>query len=464
MRETNIDIAGYLGLYERKWAALFEGDHSFPLKDYPGRSILSTWTLSYEQVQQRHPDASYMLQLWSCLDHTDLWYELFTPTLQKFDLSLGKLPKWFTRSVSDELHFRQTVRVLLNYSLAESQIASGAYSMHPVVHDWCHHQQIENRASMTVLAAAVVGSTVPASSDREYWVLEQRLLLHANRVYGLIQSGFTVDPNNMDGNGLFDACSNLGRLYRHQGKLKEAEEMYQQALKGREKALGLEHRSTLHTVNNLGLLYMDQGKLKEAEEMYQRALKGKEKALGLEHRSTLHTVNNLGILYKHQGKLKEAEEMYQRALKGSEKALGLEHTSTLLTVNNLGVLYRDQGKLKEAEEMFQRALKGREKALGLEHTSTLNTVNNLGSLYREQGKLKEAEGMFQRALKGREKALGLEHTSTLNTVNNLGNLHMDQGKLKEAEEMFQRASKGYGKPTQSRSAKCQGAYRSRCSC
>jgi Tfp pilus assembly protein PilF len=38
--------------------------------------------------------------------------------------------------------------------------------------------------------------------------------------------------------------------------------------------MGSEHTSTLDTVNNLGLLYSDQGKLEEAEEMYQRALKG----------------------------------------------------------------------------------------------------------------------------------------------------------------------------------------------
>lgn len=50
--------------------------------------------------------------------------------------------------------------------------------------------------------------------------------------------------------------------------------------------------------HGLGDLYSDQGKLKEAEEMYQRALAGYEKALGPNHTSTLDTVNNLGVLYK----------------------------------------------------------------------------------------------------------------------------------------------------------------------
>lgn len=46
--------------------------------------------------------------------------------------------------------------------------------------------------------------------------------------------------------------------------------MYERALAGYEKALGPDHTSTLYTVNNLGNLYRGQGKLKEAEEMYQR--------------------------------------------------------------------------------------------------------------------------------------------------------------------------------------------------
>ena len=42
--------------------------------------------------------------------------------------------------------------------------------------------------------------------------------------------------------------------------------------------------------------------------MYRRALKGKEKALGPEHISTLGIVNNLGLLYKNQGKIAETDK------------------------------------------------------------------------------------------------------------------------------------------------------------
>jgi tetratricopeptide (TPR) repeat protein len=50
--------------------------------------------------------------------------------------------------------------------------------------------------------------------------------------------------------------------------------MYERALRGYEKALGTEHTLTLNTVNGLGNLYQNQGKLIEAEQMYERALRG----------------------------------------------------------------------------------------------------------------------------------------------------------------------------------------------
>ena len=61
-------------------------------------------------------------------------------------------------------------------------------------------------------------------------------------------------------------------------------------MKGFEKVVGLDNILTLNLVGDLGNLYENQGKLKEAEKMYQRTLKGKEKATGLGHSSTLNIV------------------------------------------------------------------------------------------------------------------------------------------------------------------------------
>jgi tetratricopeptide (TPR) repeat protein len=102
--------------------------------------------------------------------------------------------------------------------------------------------------------------------------------------------------------------------------------MYLRALAGKEKAWGPEHTSTLDTVNNLGLLYKSLGRLDEAEEMYQRALEGYEKALGTEavkkYISALNTAQNLAYLFKRTGRMKEAEELYGQTLVGVEAVFG----------------------------------------------------------------------------------------------------------------------------------------------
>jgi tetratricopeptide (TPR) repeat protein len=124
------------------------------------------------------------------------------------------------------------------------------------------------------------------------------------------------------------AYFNLGYLFRNQGKLALAEQMYERALRGYETALGAEHTSTLDSVNNLGSLYADQGKLALAEQMYERALRGYETAIGADGITTyipaLNTIRNLGSLFEFQADFAKARIMYSKALAGY-KAVGPNH-------------------------------------------------------------------------------------------------------------------------------------------
>jgi tetratricopeptide (TPR) repeat protein len=229
--------------------------------------------------------------------------------------------------------------------------------MHRCVHSWTVH--VLNQAwdyDLARLAVKFIRLHVPEKQTIRPWLTQRRLLQHATRCSYLFLNSLVIDDE------MAWACHNLGCLYYSQGKLVEAEQIYQRALQGKEKTWGPEHTSTLNTVNDLGRLYADQGKLVKAEQMYLRALQGYEKAWDPEHTQMLITVDNLAALYADQGKRVEAEQMYERALQGKEKAWGPEHMTTLDTVNNLGAFYYSQSKLVEAEQMFQRALQGYEKA------------------------------------------------------------------------------------------------------
>src|SRR5271155_495480 len=434
LEQVTMGFSEYLRLYRASWLKLQMT--SPQLSSYEDRSLYTTWQLSLDRIELQNALSAKLLKLWAYFDRQDVWFELLQHGSSAYH-------DWIQKLTEDELSFNEAVRLLCNYGIVDpdlsfhKQCGSRGYSMHSCVHSWT--VSVLNKEwdeSLAKLALTCIASEIPSDVEKDWWLLQRRLLQHALRHEQFITDG------KVKTEGMEWMLHCLGLLYANQGKLAEAEAMYTQALQGSEEALGPKHTSTLSTVNNLGLLYANQGKLAEAEAMYTQALQGSEEALGPKHTSTLSTVNNLGNLYADQGKLAEAEAMYTRALQGSEEALGPKHTSTLSTVNNLGLLYANQGKLAEAEAMYTRALQGKEEALGPKHTSTLNTVNNLGNLYKDQGKLAEAEAMYTRALQGSEEALGPKHTSTLNTVNNLGNLYRNQGKLAEAEAMYTRALQG----------------------
>ena len=442
MRKTGTNVSEYIELYDRAWASLMEKQHLSTLREDVDRSILTTWTLSFESLRSQNEEAANLLMLWAFLDNRDLWYELLAPALDHEITT--EMPCWFIKCVGDKLEFKECIGLLLDYSFINAKTGSSSFSMHSVLHLWCFHALGEDKAAMSWLALTIVASAAPTAVHDP--LMGRRLLPHCDHVYSMVQRRSPeVFENGEYLPSLSHACHQLGKLYQDQGKMKEAEDIYLRALIGKETAWGPEHKQTLQTVNNLGVLYRDQGKLKEAEEMLLRALIGKETAWGPGHTSTLGTVNNLGCLYNRRGKMKEAEDMYLRALVGYEKERGPEHQSTLGIVNNLGNLYNNQGKMKEAEQMYLRALTGKEKIWGPEHTETLATVNNLGILYADQGKMKEAEEMHLGALVGYEKACGPEHKSALHTRYILGRLYNTQGKSQEAEDMYLQAISGYEK-------------------
>ncbi|EJT68900.1 hypothetical protein GGTG_13563 [Gaeumannomyces tritici R3-111a-1] len=445
IRETELDMASYVRLYRDQWDDMIESEKTgTPLADYEQRSVGTTWTISFKAVEARSKSAANLVRLWAFLDNRDLWHSLLQKTVD------GQWwPAWLCEIACNEIKFMDAIRLLLRYSMIEAQESvCRSYMVHPVVHRWTAHMQDgPGKRDFVRLAMMVVGSIVPSSTEKDYWILQRRLFPHAERCVwwtrNIGKGGKAKET--LEERQVAYAMSRLGSLYSDQSRLIEAEALYERALQGFEKAFGLDHRLTLNIVDNLAAVYFDQGRPTEAESLFGRALQGKEKALGPDDQSTLDTVNNLARLYSDQNRLAEAETLFERVLQGREKAFGPDHTLTLEALNNMANLCKARGRLAKAESLYKRALQGKEKALGPDHPSTLDTANNLAALYCDQGRPTEAESLFERALQGKEKALGPDDPSTLDTVNNLASLYSDQGRLAEAETLYERALQGYEK-------------------
>ncbi|KAJ6133715.1 hypothetical protein N7523_000037 [Penicillium sp. IBT 18751x] len=264
MRATGTSVAEYLQYYQESWADIQL--QSSAGRHYQQGNMLQTWLISYHEIKKLR-SGSYS----------------------------SNVPVRLERATASGLTFKIAVRVLIEFSFLEVKSQERSYTMHPVSQDWCLHLASTERNvssfQLIELLLVSIGHTIPHGSKRDCSTLQRRLTPHVNYAYKGNSSNIEI--------ALWGAFHGLGDLYKDQGKLNVAEEIYQRALAGKEKAF----------VNNLGNIYSDQGKLKEAEGMYQRALAGYRKTFGLDHTFTLDVFNNLGTVYFDQEKLEEAEKM-----------------------------------------------------------------------------------------------------------------------------------------------------------
>ncbi|RYP36282.1 hypothetical protein DL767_003435 [Monosporascus sp. MG133] len=138
---------------------------------------------------------------------------------------------------------------------------SRGYNMHGCVHSWT--KQVLNKlwdTELAHLAMRCVGAHVPLGTAREYWVVQRRLMQHADRCLAKVTTEEMSTVNN------------LGNLYKKQGRLSDAEAMYERALQGLEKALGHDrvdnYTQALNIIQNLAALYPELKRVSEAETLY----------------------------------------------------------------------------------------------------------------------------------------------------------------------------------------------------
>jgi tetratricopeptide (TPR) repeat protein len=388
--------------------------------------VATTWSLSFQKVEQANPAAAELLRLCAFLDSEAIPEDIITEGAAEAGPLLHPV-------AADLFQLNEAIEVLRTYSLIKRNAETKTLNLHRLVQvvlkDGMDKKTQRKWAQRTVKAVNAAFPRVEYST----WPRCRACLPHALACAALIeQHTFTFS----EAARLLDK---VGGYLREHALYAQAELLLQQALAIYEHAPDPEDTYIGVILSNLVLLYQDQGKYTQAVPYGRRALDLDEQTLGPDHSETAKTLDNLAQLYDFQGKYEQAEPLYQRALAIREKVLGSDHPETAITLNNLANLYSDQGKYEQAEPLYQRALAITEKALGPDHPDTAATLNNLANLYHDQGKYEQAEPLYQRALAIEEQALGPDHPDTATTLHNLANLYEAQGKYEQAEPLFLRA-------------------------
>ncbi|KAJ5771463.1 uncharacterized protein N7511_003514 [Penicillium nucicola] len=262
-RRKGFTFKRYLHEYEKRWN--IDPRRPTKLNEYEERTLYTTCDISYARLEKEDLDAAKILKLLAYFDNQSLWYELFHAGLT------DSSPEWLHEMITDDVNFNGVMGVLAEYYSLDTQQTSGSWSMHNCVHDWTLavlSKDIDAKHYWNVFDC-IFASAKDGHEDDFANLPYSPLAAHATR---LAQE--RLSTNNVIFNltsRQFNPATLIANLLRDQELLLAAEQMYQRALAGYEKALGPEHTSTLHTLHNLGSLYRDQGKLDQAEQIYQRA-------------------------------------------------------------------------------------------------------------------------------------------------------------------------------------------------
>jgi tetratricopeptide (TPR) repeat protein len=430
-KAPRISISRYisnLNRGEKDRAALLEKDLGDSRRDQSAsNSIIATWQISFEYIQEQRPSAARLLSLMSFFDRQGISESLLHNRKEEEEGDDGI-----------DYEFEDHISTLRSYSLIGVNLEDGMFEIHRLVQfstrKWLEMKNEDEKWKEMFISK--MSKALPGRMYYENWGTFRLLAPHA-------ELALAYRPQNLSYLIQWTGIMHKAAWYAwEQGKYSVAEKMGQDALRWRETILGKKYLDTIEACDLLGLILSQQGKLEAAVDTTRQTPDFCVELLGEDHPATLVSLVNLAALLEEQGNHEAAEKLIRRALDMRMKLLGECHVDTLLTMNNLASALREQGKYEAAAEMIRRALDGRVKLLGHDHPETLTSMNDLAQVLNAQGKYAAAEEMHRHVLAGYGQALGSIHWLTLTSMNNLALVFQEQGNHEAAEEFGRQALEG----------------------
>lgn len=449
IHEMNISVDKYLRYHDRDFK---EAQSQIPKLGWAYRNdtAVTTWEVSFLAVQRQDEEAASLLLACSYLNPNEIFERLWEDDEQ---LDVGV-----------QLERKNRFSLLASYSLINRN-QSGAFSIHPVVHDWARERVSDLGRFQSMRGALnVIGSILRRKvflQLRGRWDPgdDRRIMAHALVLCKYLDPEFM--KHELSTGEVLETLTAINRIastLRNQGRYDEALKQYQKVFDWKRKALGETHPETLVTASNMASILNQQGRYEEALEKHRSILASySREAIVVQQlspeivgnlsetriRDYLDALNNMATCLYSLGQYNEALERFQEALVAREKVVGKHHPSTLITMSNIATILSEQGRPAEAVKQYQKILAGQERSLQRNEQTILTTINNIAVSLNRQGKFEEALEYHRRALAGMEKFLDPNHPSIFSTIRDIASVLSNQGKYTEALEWYYKALNGF---------------------
>lgn len=237
------------------------------------------------------------------------------------------------------------------------------------------------RVSRALNAVAIVHATQGRNADAEA-DLNRLIALHQAR-------GDESSPQ------VAKAKGNLAALYTRQGRLDEAEPLYEQAIAIYGRIPGHAQDMTMISYN-LALLQERKGDQKKAIRTLEGIVVTVETVYGPEDPQVAISLFRVAERYRVTGNVKKADARYRRALEILGKRPGpAEIVAGCMA--GLGWVAAERDERDEAEEWYRRALSVAERSMGRDNPSLVPFLQSYAGALREAGREDEARAYEDRA-------------------------------------------------------------------
>ena len=368
--ENSITISEYLQVYshsETSRTELLTEDFTDPARDDDAQNpIVSTYAVSFDQINRSNPVAADLLSYMACLDD------------QAVPKSLLPLPMSLVKATS-------ALGLLKAYSLVATDRTDMMYSMHRLVHlatrNWLKiHGRFKAWAEISLRMVSEEFPPVgPETID-----LCDLYLPHAQAVYAYGQ--YSAKEDHSQG----DLAEKLSWYFKARGSYHTAVALAEEAVRSRKEDKKVNERTYDMSVENLNEILRAQSHASD-NDTYQQLLPrweklciDWEKSVGYDHQLLKLQLENVVASLHCEGEWEALREIHKRMLSTKEKKLGAAHPSTDKTREALKSVEQTLGYHKKASDSdtnmrgfdVHKTYDNWVKSLGPGHEITRRSISN----------------------------------------------------------------------------------------
>jgi tetratricopeptide (TPR) repeat protein len=240
---------------------------------------------------------------------------------------------------------------------------------------------------------------------------------------------------------LANSLYGLGLVLYEQGRYKDAERSYRDALSVQHQLYGENgdsHGDIARTLKDLAQAIYSDGDLKIAISMMKDAVAMQRELRGsAPHPDLADAINDLGMLFDYNGDYGQAEGLYRESITMYRRLFGEKHNKIADGLNNLANVLQEKGDLANSETTYRQALAMQRELLGEVHPDVANTLNNLAFLQYDRGNTKGALATEREALAIYRKLFPHDHPDVAAVTNRIGFWLTLAGDFEEADRHIQ---------------------------